>query len=97
MDRVLHIHVTALGLATEETQVSTQVDVRIGIDGEESISFNLTPEITLKTLGVYKTAIQMNVAIADAVKSYAYDTYSIPTNGYVATYVSGAYGLLNVL
>lgn len=97
MARVLHVHMVALDLPTGSTQMSVQTDIRVGIDGEDTVTTNLTPVINLKTLGIYKTAIQMNIAIMDAVKSYLCDEYSIPTNGYAQEYLSGGYNTLNIL
>lgn len=95
--RVLYIHVPAVGNPNGVTSLDLAPSVIVGLDDGDPIVETPTIVINLKTLGIYKTAIQMNLALADAVKQFMLDEHSIPINGYAATYVSGAYGLLNIL
>lgn len=96
--RVMNIHVSQINSAADHETVNLALQFRIGISDASEISDSLNQDISLKTgLGLYKTSIQLNADIAVLVKDFAYSTYSVPTNGYAATYVSGAYGLLNLL
>jgi hypothetical protein len=100
-DRVLHVHVGGLDSIPSghgDDQVTVTLQILVGIDGDDPLSDSLPATLTLKTLlGLYKTAIQLNVDVAEAAKAHMYSSQSIPTNGYAAVYVSGAYGLLSIL
>ncbi len=95
--RVLHIHITGIDAAPDDDSVQPNCDINVGISDASPIGDSYSPTITLKLLGVYKTAIQMNISVADACKDFLSSSYSIPTNGYAAVYVTGAYGLLSIL
>jgi hypothetical protein len=96
--RALHVHVTGPTGAADHETVTVGVQIIVGFSDDDYLTDSFFPELELKTvLGLYKTAIQMNADVAEEVKDFLYSSYSIPTNGYAAVYVSGAYGLLNLL
>ena len=95
--RVLSIQVAAVAALPDEDTMQLDVAYRVGISDDDPISDVTTVELSLHTLGVYKTSIGLNAAIADAVKEFVYSEHSIPTNGYAAVYVAGGFGLLSVL
>jgi hypothetical protein len=96
--RALHIHVSGPQTAPDHETVTVGCTIFVGFSDDDQLQDSLTPELELKTgLGIYKTEIQLNADIAAAVKAYLYSSQSIPTNGYAATYVSGAYGALTIL
>lgn len=94
---VLHVHVTEIASAVGELVVQPVLSIRVGSGSTEIITDTLSPTISLKVLGIYRTSIQLNKKIMDTVKSYLEDAYSIDPDDYAAEYLSGAYGLLNLL
>lgn len=100
MARVLHIHVTGPQVTTGSDSVTVGCNILVGIDGSPNteITDSYAPDIALKgLLGIYKTSIQINSDIAVAIVAFMLSSHSIPANGYAAIYVSGAYGVLNIL
>lgn len=96
--RVLHIHVGGLGTLSGVDETVLDISFKVGLSTGSTISDSIVPELGLKVSGVYKTPIQMNQAIETAVKEFLSGSpNNIPTDGYLATYVSGSYGLLSVL
>lgn len=95
--RVLHIHVTGPTDAADHETVTVGCNILVGLSDASAIADSIYAEIALKTLGIYKTSAQMNLAVTDAVKAHLHTSQGIPTGGYAASYVSGAYGLLGIL
>lgn len=96
--RVLNIHVANINDAPDHETVNLALSIKVGFSDTTALTDSLNQDIAQKNgLGLYRTSIEMNLAVADAVKSFLNSSYSIPTNGYAAVYVSGAYGLLNIL
>ncbi|HET9063684.1 MAG TPA: hypothetical protein VFO62_10385 [Candidatus Binatia bacterium] len=96
--RVLNVHVTGLQGAPDHESVQLALDIKVGRSDGAAITDTLNPTLDLKNaLGVYRTAIEMNLEVIEAAKDHMLSSQSIPTNGYAAVYVSGAYGLLSIL
>lgn len=87
--RALHIHMESPIQAADHETITVSTKIIVGFDDQAEISDTLHADIGLKTLGLYRTALQMNVAIVEAVKDYMLATFGIATNGYAATYLYG--------
>lgn len=87
--RVLHVKLNQPIQATDHEHITISAQILVGFDDQSEVSDVLHASIDLKTLGIYRTALQMNLAIVDEVKDYMLDTFQIPTNGYAATYLYG--------
>lgn len=95
--RVLHVHVSGLDSIPSGGKVKLQCQLLVDRSDGSTISDSVAPELEVKPGLLYRTSIEMNVAIADAAKAHLNTYYSIPTDGYDAVYVTGAYGLLSIL
>lgn len=100
MAKVLSIHVNQLQTAGWDDPSIVKVRTSITLQETDEDPINLTGvdfSLSNNTLGVYKTAIQLNADLVDAVKTYLNTYYSIPTSGYSTSYLSGGWGLLSLL
>lgn len=94
--RALNVHVTGPIAAADHETVTLAVNIVVGFDDASNLTDVMHADIPLKTLGVYKTPLEMNQDVVAAVKQHLLTFNAIPTNGYAATYVSGAYGSLTI-
>jgi len=97
MAKVLHAHIVGFpDIWSDPDVVKLNVEWRVVQTGEDP-DYNGTVElqIGLKTLGIYRTAVQMNSQVLAAVEDYILNNYSV--SGFNAEYLSGGYNLLNLL
>lgn len=97
MAKVIHVHIAGIEEAPDENTVVLSLSIKVADGNAQVVTDSLAPSITLKILGVYRTAIQINQKVMAEAKAFVEDTYSIPSNSYAAEYLSGGYGLLNLV
>lgn len=97
MAKVIHVHVAGVEEAPDDNTVKLSLSIKVADGGSQVVTDTLVPTVTLKTLGVYRTAVQMNQKVMTEAKAFVEDTYSIDADSYAAEYLSGGYGLLNLL
>lgn len=96
MALVLHGHIAGFAAVWSDPDVvKASVEWRVIKSDENDYGGTAELQINLKSLGLYRTAVQMNAQVLAALVAYVADAYNL--SNFDAQYLSGGYNLLNLL
>lgn len=84
---ILHLEHPARALDHLTADIGGDLSVGMSAGGAFTDSFRATIALT-DGMGTYKTQAELETAVIEAAKEFAYEAYGIPTDGYAAVYIT---------